>query len=176
MSQLNSIFALLSNLQDPERTVTKLRFALPDSPALEGEIQLTPMVAFQGSSLAIGFKSDEETNLLVSARYNVSEDWLSALDDIPILQEGGYYYLTPAQLIFMCSYFATSQAVYSGCNLALTPILKQVSKVSITVDTEVVSNTDLCPMYVTYTVTDAEIEAAAAKLSGVLEAVPIPAV
>jgi hypothetical protein len=159
MSELKAILSPLSNLEDSQRTGTKVRFAAHQEPLRPGEIRLSPMVGFQGNSLTLGFKDEEHGFIpLLSAHYNTCEDWMETLDNPPKLQDDGYYHLTDNELLYMCGYFVAVQATDSNYLQALLPALGQVDKISVVVDTEGTTDIDTCPLYLIYNVTDAEIE------------------
>ena len=178
MPKMKTLFALMANLQDPDRAITKLRFDDQGSSARDGEIELVPMVVFQGDTQTLAIKDDLREMHAFPASTFLVEASLQALDPDPVIQSDGYYHLSKTQLLFLGSYYARVTMITLGYAEALQLILRQLENVSLTVHTqddsaELPVQSPVAPLYVTYKVTDAELQAFARVEGSTLITVPL---
>ena len=176
MSDLKTIFVDLQQLQTPNRQVTKMRFAPKGSPAVEGEVEATIMYEMCSQTQQLGMHNDRGVDpMLLSAHTEISDECFDTLENPPQVQEDGYRYLTNAHLLFLCGVLAHKTLQRFDLVGALSHITRQVGAISIQMDTDPIPGVNICPIYVTYLVTDADIQKVIQAASTVLVGLPIPA-
>lgn len=174
-NNMKTIFVDLQQLQTPNREVTKLRFAPKGSPAVEGEVEVTIMYEMCGKTVQLGQHNERGVDpMLLSAHTEIDDECFSHLEHPPEVREDGYRYLTASHLLFLCGVLAHKTLQRFDLFDALIPIARQIDTIAISMDTDPIPGVNICPIYVTYVVTDADIQKAVNAKPNQLIALPIP--